>query len=779
MTDLVSLFIGAGLAESKAKETAKNKSISSAFELAIKRAEKVCTVDKTIGNLLYQISSRIKDKQHLPVMVDLVSSRQLTTDTHLTCALDYFKKFPTLPVDEEKLKKESGIGVVISPEEVEDMIESIIEENKESILKERYRFNTGKLLAQARKSLKFADGKILKNELDMQLLMLLGPKTEADLAPATKSKKEKKTKSRAGYVSNHEVEGSKISEKTELDEKSLMEQLRGAALKFHAPGENYTTDGYVVNENTMHLLKEHLEITGGQVRTRFPPEPNGILHIGHAKAINFNFGYAKANDGICFLRYDDTNPEKEEEKYFTGILAMVNWLGYTPYKVTHASDYFQDLYDLAVVLIKKDLAYICHQKTEEIKGINPPPSPWRNRPVTESLKLFDDMRKGKIGEGEATLRMKLTMEDGKQDPVAYRIKFTPHHRTGDKWCIYPTYDFTHCLCDSLEHISHSLCTKEFQARRSSYYWLCNAVDIYCPVQWEYGRLNLQYTVVSKRKITKLITAGIVRDWDDPRLFTLTALRRRGFPPEAINDFCAKVGVTGNLVILEPPMLESCVRTHLNNCAPRVMATLNPLEVEITNFPNSSNLMEIEVPNFPSDESRGTRMVSLSSSILIERTDFCETADKSYKRFATNQTIGLRYAGLVLTLERAEKNETGEYTKLFARCDPVGDVAKPKAFIHWVSKEHSIASEVRIYSRLFKHKNPEDPAVVPGGFLTDCNTNTLEVKGSARVEASVKDSPSFKQYQFERLGYYCVDPDSSADKMVFNLTIPLKEDPGKK
>ena len=775
MANLVDLFVGAGLTEQKAKETIKNKILSSSLECAIKRAQEICDIDKTVGNLLYQISSRVKDKQHLPLLVDLVAKRALTTDIQLSCAIDYLKKFPSVPVDEVKLKQESGVGIVISPEDIEDAIEKIIEKNKAQIIEQRYKFNAGKLLADARKELKFADGKILKNELDMQLLMLLGPKTEADLAPAPKTKKEKKSKPIEG---SHKSEISVKANDIELKETSLMDQLRGAALKFHAPGENHTTDGYVINENTMRLLKEHLDITGGQVRTRFPPEPNGILHIGHAKAINFNFGYAKANNGICFLRYDDTNPEKEEEKYFTGILAMVNWLGYTPYKVTHASDYFQDLYNLALVLIKKDLAYICHQKNEEIKGINPPPSPWRNRPIVESLKLFEDMRKGKISEGEATLRMKLTMEDGKQDPVAYRIKFTPHHRTGDKWCIYPTYDFTHCLCDSLEHISHSLCTKEFQARRSSYYWLCNAVDIYCPVQWEYGRLNLQYTVVSKRKITKLITAGIVRDWDDPRLFTLTALRRRGFPPEAINDFCAKVGVTGNLVILEPPMLESCVRTHLNNNAPRVMGTLDPLEVEITNFPHSQPI-EITVPNFPSDESRGTRMVTLSSSILIERTDFCDIAEKSFKRFASNQSVGLRYAGLVLTLEKAEKNEKGNYVKLYAKCDPVGDVPKPKAFIHWVSKGHSVPSEVRIYSRLFKHKNPEDPAVVPGGFLTDCNENTLEVKQNARLEDSVRNSSIFNQFQFERLGYYCVDPDTTVHKMVFNLTIPLKEDPGKK
>ena len=353
-------------------------------------------------------------------------------------------------------------------------------------------------------------------------------------------------------VNNNKCVGKKEDKKMKAKDKDE-ETTEGAAtiaelmknkVHFHAPGQNHITDGYLITPDTQRQLKEHLARTNGQVRTRFPPEPNGILHIGHAKAININFGYAKAHDGVTFLRYDDTNPEKEEEKFFTGIFDMVDWLGYKPYKVTHSSDYFHDLYNMAVHLIKKDLAYICHQKLEDIRGFNPPPSPYRNRPIAESLALFEDMKNGLFEEGEATLRMKITLEEGKQDPVAYRIKYVTHHRTGDEWCIYPTYDYTHCLCDSIEDITHSLCTKEFQARRSSYYWLCNSVDVYCPVQWEYGRLNVHYTVVSKRKIAKLIETEVVADWDDPRLFTLTALRRRGFPPEAINNFCARMGVTG-------------------------------------------------------------------------------------------------------------------------------------------------------------------------------------------------------------------------------------------
>ncbi|VDO45170.1 unnamed protein product [Onchocerca flexuosa] len=318
----------------------------------------------------------------------------------------------------------------------------------------------------------------------------------------------------------------------------------------------------------MELLKEHVKAVKGKVVTRFPPEPNGILHIGHAKAINIDFGYAKAHDGICYLRFDDTNPEKEEEKFTRSIIEMVEWLGYKPYKITYSSDYFDQLYQWAIVLIKKNLAYVCHQAVDEIRGFEVTTSPWRDRPVEESLQLFEDMRRGKFNEGEATLRLKTVLEEGKVDPVAYRIKYVPHHRTGNKWCIYPTYDYTHCLCDSIENITHSLCTKEFQSRRSSYYWLCNALDIYCPVQWEYGRLNMNYSVVSKRKIKALIDNKIVSDWDDPRLFTLTALRRRGIPPEAINNFVISLGLTTAQVFIDPQMLDAAARDCLNKTAPR-------------------------------------------------------------------------------------------------------------------------------------------------------------------------------------------------------------------
>ncbi|KAI2661235.1 Glutamine--tRNA ligase [Labeo rohita] len=707
MADAVSIFMSIGLSEQKAKETLKNEALSSTLKKAVEQAQGLLgstSIDKTVGTLLYSMVTRLKDPNRLSFLTEYIVTRKITTELQLSAALDFLKSHPQENLDRHEFETACGVGVVV---------ELIIRKHKDQLLAERYRFNMGILMGEARTALKWADGKIVKSEVDMQVLHLLGPKTEADL--------EKKPKAAKPKAAEKDVK---------IEQASV---LRGESLKFHKPGENYKTEGYVVTPNTMDLLKKHLEITGGQVRTRFPPEPNGILHIGHAKAINFNFGYAKANNGICFLRYDDTNPEKEEEKYFTAIKEMVEWLGYKPYAVTHASDHFQLLYDLAVDLIRRGHAYVCHQRGEELKGHNVPPSPWRDRPVEESLVLFDRMKKGMFAEGEVTLRMKMVMEDGKMDPVAYRIKYTPHHRTGDTWCIYPTYDYTHCLCDSIENITHSLCTKEFQSRRSSYFWLCNALDVYCPVQWEYGRLNLTYTVVSKRKIIKLVETGTVRDWDDPRLFTLTALRRRGFPSQAINNFCARVGVTVAQTTMEPHLLEACVRDVLNDTAPRAMAILEPLKVTITNLPTSAQ-KEVRVPDFPANEAKGSHVVPFSKTIFIEQSDFREVMEKGYKRLTPDQPVGLRHAGYVISVQRVIKDGSGKVCELEVTCASSDSVEKPKAFIHWVSDP--LQCEVRLYENLFLHKNPEDPAEVPAGFLSDINP------------------------------------------LVFNRTVTLKEDPGK-
>lgn len=758
-------LVSLGLSDQKAKETLKNAALSKVIFTALSYAP--AAVQSSLeerGLLLYQLCCKIKPQiiHHLEFLVRNIVERKLNTGVRVEAALEFLLANGTSrDVDVAQFEKACGVGIVVTAEEIDRAVEKAISTRKDDILQQRYRFNVGKMLEEIRGNLPWADGKAIKNEVDVQMFDLLGPKTEADNTPLPKAgKKPKNVKPVA------ESEPSKTMANTSKTIAELMETVH-----FHAPGENHKTDGYVITDRSSTLLKEHLQRTSGKVRTRFPPEPNGILHIGHAKAININFGYAKSKDGICFLRYDDTNPEKEEEKFFIAIKDMVEWLGYKPYEITHSSDYFQQLYEWAVVLIKKNLAYVCHQKADEMKGFNPEPSKWRDRPIEESLQLFEDMKNGKIDEGAATLRMKITLEEGKVDPVAYRIKFIPHHRTGTDWCIYPTYDYTHCLCDSIEDITHSLCTKEFQSRRSSYYWLCNSLDIYCPVQWEYGRLNVNYTVVSKRKIAKLITEGIVEDWDDPRLFTLTALRRRGFPPEAINNFCAQMGVTGAQAHVDPSALEACVRDVLNVTAPRVLAVLEPLKVTLINFPHEAPL-EISVPDFPNNPQKGSHNISLSKEVYIERTDFAEFPDKSYRRLTPSQTVGLRYAGIVIKVQEMIRNQNGEIIELKCVCENIESAEKPKAFVQWVS--NPVAIEVRLYDNLFKHKNPEDVAEVPGGFLSDCNPDSLRVV-TAYGDASILTARAYDKFQFERIGYFSVDPISCEGHLVFNRTVTLKED----
>ncbi|XP_037555355.1 glutamine--tRNA ligase isoform X1 [Dermacentor silvarum] len=794
-------FVQIGLSEQKAKETAKNATLSQGLFDAIVAAEGTANqpITKALGNLLYHVVTKMKGqiKQYEPLLVEYVAKGKLDSEAKLTAAMDYLLTHPEPPLDTKAFETYSGVGVVVSPDQIEKAVEDVINKHREKLVEDRYQFNVGTLLAEARSKLPFAEGKFIKNEVDLQVLHLLGPKSDADLQkasrPKTKGGKERPkactprdtqsvdiqlNSARSSISHSRKTVHSTILDCISADTgANTMEELFRTKVHFHKPGENHKTEGYIVTPATMAHLKNHLKVTGGKVRTRFPPEPNGILHIGHAKAINVNFGYAKAHGGVCFLRYDDTNPEKEEERFFAGIQDMVQWLGYEPYKVTHASDYFDDLYVLAVRLIQRGLAYVCHQTAEELKGFNPPPSPYRDRTIEQNLRLFEDMRKGKFNEGEATLRMKVTLEEGKQDPVAYRVRFVPHPRSGDKWCIYPTYDFTHCLCDSLEHITHSLCTKEFQSRRSSYYWLCNAVDVYCPVQWEYGRLNLNYTVVSKRKIAKLIEQGVVRDWDDPRLYTLTALRRRGFPPDAINNFCAKLGLTGSLSAVDPQLLEACVRDSLNLTAPRVMCVVEPLKVTITNFPHGQDAeVPVTVPDFPASPERGSHTVTFASVVYIEVADFRETADKSFRRLTLKQSVGLRHTGLVISVSKVIKDAAGDVQELEVTCQKAEDAEKPRAFIHWVSKP--VNCEVRLYDRLFFHKNPEDTSEAAGGFLSDVNRDAMTICSDSLIDQSLASCSVLDKFQFERLGYFCVDQDSAPEKIVFNRTVTLKEDSGK-
>jgi len=529
----------------------------------------------------------------------------------------------------------------------------------------------------------------------------------------------------------------------------------------------------------------------GKVITRFPPEPNGYLHIGHAKSICLNFGIALENKkSRCHLRFDDTNPEKEEEEYIHSIIEDVKWLGFDWGKhLFYASDYFEQLYDYANVLIKKGKAFVCDMTFDEINAARGTlteegtESPNRNRSVEENLDLFARMRAGEFEEGTKTLRAKVDMSHGNfhmRDPILYRIKKIPHHRTGDKWCIYPMYDYTHCLSDAIEEITHSLCTLEFEVHRPIYDWIVDEVDTPSkPRQIEFARLNLSYTVLSKRLLLQLVNEGLVGGWDDPRMPTIAGLRRRGYTSTAIRNFCDQIGVAKRNSIVDVALLEHYLREDLNKTSARVMAVLNPLKVVIENYPEGGS-EELDAVNNPGDESAGTRKVPFSKTLYIEREDFMEEPPKKFFRLAPGREVRLRYAYFIKCESVVKDPKTGEVTELRCTYDPATkggnapDGRKVKATLHWVSAEHAIDTEVRLYDRLFQN---EDPMDVPEGqdFHTNMNPNSLEVLAHAKLEPSLASAKPGDRVQFERMGYFCVDTkDSASGKPVFNRTVTLRD-----
>jgi len=527
---------------------------------------------------------------------------------------------------------------------------------------------------------------------------------------------------------------------------------------------------------------------GSRVHTRFPPEPNGYLHIGHAKSICLNFGIAEEFKGLCNLRFDDTNPIKEEVEYVESIREDVRWLGFDwGDRLFYASDYFEQLYQYAVQLIRKGKAYVCDLTAEEIReyrGTLTEPgkeSPYRNRSVEENLDLLERMRKGEFPDGSRTLKAKIDMASGNmnmRDPVMYRILHIEHHRTGDKWCIYPMYDWAHGQCDSIEGITHSVCTLEFEDHRPLYDWFLDELNAYHPQQIEFARLNLSYTVLSKRKLIQLVREGHVRGWDDPRMPTLSGVRRRGYTPEAIRNFCDRIGVAKRDSVVDIALLEHCVREDLNKRAPRVMAVLRPLRVVITNYPEDSE-EELDAVNNPEDPSMGTRKVPFSKVIYIEQDDFREKPPKDFFRLAPGREVRLRYAYFITCVGYVKNAVTGEVVELQCVYDPAtrgGDAPdgrKVKATLHWVSAPHALRAEVRLYDHLFVKA---DPADVGEGedFKSSLNPNSLETLTSCCIEPGVKEAAPGSRYQFERQGYFCVDPDSSGERLVFNRTVTLKD-----
>ena len=526
----------------------------------------------------------------------------------------------------------------------------------------------------------------------------------------------------------------------------------------------------------------------GRVMTRFPPEPNGYLHIGHAKSICLNFGLAETYGGLCNLRFDDTNPTKEEVEYVESIKEDVRWLGFDwGDRLYYASDYFEHLYDYAVQLIEQGKAYVDSLSAERIKEYRGTlteagkESPDRNRSVEENLSLFQSMRAGEFQDGRYVLRAKIDMASGNlnmRDPVMYRILHAEHHRTGNKWCIYPMYDWAHGLCDSIEGVTHSICTLEFEDHRPLYDWFLEELGVYQPQQIEFARLNLTYTVMSKRKLLRLVEDGYVRGWDDPRMPTISGLRRRGYTPEAIRDFSERIGVARKDSTVDIKLLEWCIREDLNKHAPRVMGVLQPLRLVIENYPDDE-IEELEAINNPEDPAMGTRIVPFSRVLYIERDDFREDPPKKWFRLAPGREVRLRYGYYITCVDMVKDKQTGEVIELRCTYDPATkggwspDGRKVKGTLHWVSAAHAIEAEVRLYDYLFLQSSPEE-GEEGSDFKSNINQDSLEVLPSCRLEPSLAGATPGSRYQFERLGYFCLDPDSSVDKLIFNRTVTLRD-----
>jgi len=556
-------------------------------------------------------------------------------------------------------------------------------------------------------------------------------------------------------------------------------------LEAAAPAEAAAKPSNFIRDAILEDLKTNK--FSGRVWTRFPPEPNGYLHIGHAKAICIDFGLADEFGGGTNLRFDDTNPEKEETEYVDSIMADVRWLGFDWENLCYASDYFGQLYEWAVQLIRAGKAYVCDLSADQVRqyrGTLTEPgqeSPYRNRSVQENLDLFERMRAGEFPDGSRTLRAKIDMAApnlNMRDPVMYRILHAEHHRTGDKWCIYPMYDYAHGQSDSIESITHSICTLEFEDHRPLYNWFIEQLGIFPSHQFEFDRLNLTYTLLSKRKLLQLVQERHVNGWDDPRMPTLSGIRRRGYTPEAIRNFCASIGVTKTNGILELAMLEHFVREDLNKRSLRVMAVLRPLKVVIDNYPEGQ-VEEMDAVNNPEDPGAGTRKVPFSRVLYIEQDDFREVPPKGYYRLSPGREVRLRYGYLVTCTSVVKDEKTGEVIEVHCTYDPATrggntpDGRKVKSTIHWVSAAHALDAEVRLYETLFAKEDPNDVAEGQD-FTANLNPRSLEVVSNAKLEPSLAGAKVGSRFQFERLGYFCVDPDSSSGKLIFNRTVALKD-----
>lgn len=786
--ELVTLFTSIGIDEKKTKDLVKNKKVANALQLLITTDVADVKLDQKQLALVQQVAVDELKQGDIPnrkLLVNEIILGGVKTALQVTEGIKYLYGAGE-GATQGDLATAAGIGAEVSEADTKMAIANYVDANLDRITKERYAC-LPKILGELRKvpELKWALALLFKPTIDALFLEKIGPKDERDVV-----KKEKKKPAK---------EAKKVAAAPEPERSIFSEGFLGDLHKAGDQPQKYP-----------ELMKAELEATQGKVYTRFPPEPNGFLHIGHSKAIMVNFGYAKFNDGNCYLRFDDTNPEAEEEVYFNSILDMVSWLGFKPFKVTYSSNYFDELYALAEKLIESGHAYVCMCTAEQMKqgrglkadgtlGGERSACEHRCKLAEQNLAEFRGMRDGKYGVGEATLRMKQDLElpsPQMWDLVAYRVLNAPHHRTGDKWKIYPTYDFTHCLVDSFEHISHSLCTTEFQLSRESYEWLCDALAVYRPAQREYGRLNITGTVLLKRKIAKLVTEGHVRGWDDPRLFTLEAIRRRGVPPGAILSFINTLGVTTSTTNIQVVRFELAVRGFLDQTTPRLMMVMDPVEVVVDNVADDF-VEEVEIPYKPGDDLFGSRKLKFGKKFYIDALDVREEpADKEYFRLAPGQPVGLMKVPHTVSLVNIER-EGDKIVRVHVNYDKES-TKKPKTYIQWVPENAQDIAEVRVYKQLFKLENPQ---ANPDGFLADINTDSEEVIKGAKIEPAfadveakspmnvaikglefnVEEKPGNNTVRFQalRVGYFCLDKDSSANSVVMNQIVTLKEDLGKK
>ncbi|EJD01141.1 glutaminyl-tRNA synthetase [Fomitiporia mediterranea MF3/22] len=829
VVELIDLFQAVGFTKAKATETAKSPKNALALKDIIEKNNlRERNDDDKKASLLSGLAiqgSKLGDAEKRYIVEAILDGR-LKSSEQVSAAVK-FMEASGVPADDTEFNKECGVGFSITPDELLAKVKSYV-----SSAAVTGWANLGATIGSLKTSpdLRWANPLELKNTAEKVFTEMFGEKT-AIKAKGSDSKPKRGAEEPASSNAGPSTSSNSA--------KSIFEE--GFLGKLHKPGEN--------PQIHPRLRDAHLAATGGMVYTRFPPEPNGYLHIGHSKAIFINFGYAAHHGGRCYLRYDDTNPEAEEARYFESILEIIRWLGFEPWKITYSSDYFQELYDLAIELIRRDKGYICHctgDQIHEMRG-GDDGGPRRacvhkDRPVSESLAEFQKMKDGLYKPGEAILRMKQNLEDGNPqmwDLIAYRVLNAPHHRTGDTWKIYPTYDFTHCLVDSFENISHSLCTTEFILSRVSYEWLCDVLEVYKPRQSEYGRLNVTGTIMSKRKILALVKEGYVRGWDDPRLYTLIALRRRGVPPGAIISFVSTLGVSTATTNIQTARFDQTVRQYLENSVPRLLMVLKPLKVTIENLPEDYVLM-IEKPLHPKVPSLGSTTVPFTRTVYIEADDFRLQDSKDFFRLAPGKTVGLFQAPHPITCTSYKTDPTtGEVIELICRLENTGEVKKPKAFIQWVAEHAPSGSpvridETRIFHQLFKSENP---AAAKPDFKADINPDSLEIiKGAmlevgfwsvakrgyveAKEESKARTSKALEneaiaspadadapiptseqlvgnecvRFQGLRVAYFALDSDAKlgslneandvspgfrdGDKVILNRIVSLKEDAGK-